>query len=60
MHIDALDLSGVVHGYKSDDHAGIRGTILDTAEGLCTNTAYLVDVLEEVFNLVDVLEGTTE
>ena len=60
MHLDGLDLSERVPGYESDNHTGLRGTVLDTAEGLCANTAYLVDVLEEVFNLVDVLEGTTE
>ena len=60
MHLDGLDLSGGVNGYESLNHAGLRGTVIDTAEGLCANTVYLVDVLEEVFNLVDVLEGTTE
>ena len=57
MHLDGLDLSGGVHGYESDNHTGLRGIVLDTAEGLCANTAFLVDVLEEVFNLVDVLAG---
>ena len=57
IHLNGLDLSGGVHGYESDNHAGLRGTVLDTAEGLCANTAFLVDVLEEVFNLVDVLAG---
>ena len=60
MHLDGLDFSGRVHWYNSDYHSRFRSTVLDTYEGNCANTTYLVDVLERVVNLVDDLEGTTE
>jgi len=50
MHLDRLDLSGCVHGGEGDDHTGLDGTGLDTADGDCANTT----------NLVDILEGKTE
>ena len=45
MHLEGLDLSGCVHGYDSDDHTGLRGTVLGTADGHYTCTIYLVDEL---------------
>ena len=50
MHLDGLDLGGGVHGAEGDDHTGLDEASLDTADGHCSNTA----------NLVDVLEGKTE
>lgn len=46
VHLDGLDLSGDVGGGEGDDHAGLDGTGLDTADGNSANTADLVDVLE--------------
>ena len=45
MHLEGLDLSGCVHGYDSDDHTGLRGTVLGKANGHYTCTTYLADEL---------------
>jgi len=46
VHLDGLDLSGDVGGGKGDDHTGLDDTGLDSADGHCSDTADLVDVLE--------------
>ncbi|PSE61002.1 hypothetical protein C7G71_19455, partial [Acinetobacter baumannii] len=46
MHLDGLDLSGDVGGSEGNDHTGLDGTGLDTADGHCANTTDLVDILE--------------
>ena len=46
VHLDGLDFGGDVGGSKGDDHAGLDGTGLDTADGYSADTADLVHVLE--------------
>ena len=46
MHFDGLALSGDVHGGEGEDHAGLEGTSLDSADGDSSETTDLVDVLE--------------
>ena len=61
MHLDGFDLSGGVHGAKSDDHAWLEETSLDTTDGHCADTANLVDILEgKTEGLVDGSLGGTE
>merc|ERR1712088_1028148 len=46
MHLDGLDFSGDGGGGEGDDHTGLDDTGLDSADGHCSDTANLVDVLE--------------
>jgi len=46
MHLDGLALSGDHVGGEGDDHAGLEHTGFDTADGYCSDTADLVDVLK--------------
>lgn len=46
VHLDGLDFSGDVGGSESDNHTGLEDTSLDTADGNCSNTTDLVDILE--------------
>jgi hypothetical protein len=46
VHLDGLDLSGDVGGSEGNDHTGLDGTSLDTADGHRANTTDLVDILE--------------
>ena len=46
MHFDGLDFSGHCHGAEGDDHAGLEGTGLDSADWDSADTSDLVDVLE--------------
>lgn len=50
VHFDGLDFSGDVRGGEVDDHASLDDTGLNTADGHCSDTT----------NLVDILEGKTE
>jgi len=46
VHFNRLDFSSDVGGSKSDDHTGLDDTGLDTADGYCSDTTDLVDVLK--------------
>ena len=46
VHLDGLDFSGQLARSEGNDHTGLDDTSLDSADGHCTNTADLVDVLE--------------
>lgn len=46
MHLNGLDLGGDTSGGKGDDHAGLDGTGLDTADRNRANATNLVDILE--------------
>merc|ERR1712088_1176944 len=46
MHLDGFDLSGDGSGSEGDDHTGLDDTGLDSADGHCSDTTDLVDVLE--------------
>jgi hypothetical protein len=46
VHLDGLNFSGLLDGGEGDDHTGLEDTGLDTADGHCTNTTDLVDVLK--------------
>lgn len=46
VHLNGLDFSGHVGGSKGNDHTGLEDTSLDTADGHCSNTTDLVDILE--------------
>jgi len=46
MHLDGFDLSGDGSGGEGDDHTGLDDTGLDSADGHCSDTTDLVDVLE--------------
>jgi len=46
VHLDGLDFSGDTSGGEGDDHAGLQGTSLDTADGNRANTTDLVHILE--------------
>ena len=46
VHLDGLDFSGDVGGSEGNDHTGLEDTSLDTADGNCSDTTDLVDVLE--------------
>jgi len=54
VHLNALNFSGHVGGSEGDDVTGLHDTGLDTADGDCTDTTDLVDVLEgEAEGLLD-------
>jgi len=46
VHFDGLDLSGDTDGGEGDDHAGLQGAGLDTADGHSADTTDLVNVLQ--------------
>lgn len=46
VHFDGLDFSGDVGGSEGDDHTGLDGTGLNTADGNCADTRDLVHILE--------------
>mmetsp|Transcript_4318 Transcript_4318/g.4079 ORF Transcript_4318/g.4079 Transcript_4318/m.4079 type:complete len:485 (+) Transcript_4318:154-1608(+) len=46
VHLDRLDFCRDHGGSKGDNHAGLDDTSLDTANGHCSNTTNLVDILE--------------
>lgn len=46
MHLDGLDFSGDTSWGEGNDHAGLDGTGLDTADWYSANTADFVDILE--------------
>jgi hypothetical protein len=46
VHLDGLDLSGDVGWGEGDDHTGLDLASLDTANGDCSDTTDLVDILE--------------
>lgn len=46
VHLDGLDFSGQLARSEGNDHTGLDDTSLNSADGHCTNTADLVDVLE--------------
>jgi hypothetical protein len=46
VHLDGLDFSGDVGGSEGNDHTGLEGTGLDTADGHSANTTDLVDILK--------------
>jgi len=46
VHFNRLDLSGKVGWGEGDDHAGLDDTSFNSADGHCSNTSNLVDVLE--------------
>ena len=65
MHLNRLDFSGQTSRGEGNDHTGLDDTSFDTANGDCSDTADLVDVLEgETEGLIggasrgqDVVEG---
>jgi hypothetical protein len=46
VHLDGLDFSGQLARSEGNDHTGLDDTSFNSADGHCTNTADLVDVLE--------------
>jgi len=46
MHLDGLDLSGGTERTEADGHTGLDDTSLDSADGDCSDTRDLVDILE--------------
>merc|ERR1712013_162701 len=46
VHLNGLNLSGQHVGGKSDDHAGLDDSSLDTAHWHCSNTSNFVDILK--------------
>jgi hypothetical protein len=46
MHLDGFDLSGDTERTEADLHVGLDDTSLDSADGDCSNTRDLVDILE--------------
>ena len=46
VHLDGLDLSGHVRRGEGNDHTGLDLASLDTANGDCSDTTDLVDILE--------------
>jgi hypothetical protein len=46
MHLDGLDFSGLLDRGEGDDHTGLEDTGFDTADGHCSDTTDLVDVLK--------------
>lgn len=58
VHFDGLDFSGDIGGGEVDDHAGLDDTSLNTANGHCSDTTDLVDILErETEGLVGRTDG---
>lgn len=46
VHLNGLDFGGDTSGGEGNDHAGLDGTGLDTADWHCANTTNLVHILE--------------
>ena len=46
VHLDGLDFSGQLARSEGNDHTGLDDTSLNSADGHCTNTADLVDILK--------------
>ena len=46
VHLHGFDFSGDVRGSEVDDHSSLDDTGLNTADGYCSDTADLVDILE--------------
>jgi hypothetical protein len=46
VHLDGLDFSGQLARSEGNDHTRLDDTSLDSADGHCTNTTDLVDILK--------------
>ena len=46
VHLDGLDFGGDSGRSEGDNHTGLDGTSLDTADWYCSNTTDLVHILE--------------
>ena len=46
VHFDGLNFSGQLAGGESDDHTGLDDTSFNSADGHCSDTTDLVDILK--------------
>merc|ERR1712048_229601 len=46
VHFDGFDFSGAHRGSEGNNHTGFQSTGFDSADGHCTNTTDLVDILQ--------------